>query len=280
MEQKSCSWIVEGEEKMSSVQNRTKFGAVHLPVDGLFCCQMVLLLLALVFVVLPIRSITAADSDLEIKLLLNQMESRYASIQDYVAIFHKQERVNGKLLPEETILFKFQKPLKIYMKWIEEPHKGREALYVRGKYENKVIAHKGGFFGFLTVSLDPKGRLAMKGNRHPITDAGLGHLIKGLQKDILAAMERNEFDVIRMGQEQFLGRSTLVIEARSDSRGPRKYYASRMILHVDKELMIPIGVAFYDEEGELFERYAYTNLKINVGLIGADFSRDNKAYGF
>jgi len=120
----------------------------------------------------------------------------------------------------------------------------------------------------------------MKGNRHPITDAGLGHLIKGLQKNILAAMERNEFDVIRMDREHFLGRSTLVIEAGSESRGARKYYASRMILHIDKELMIPIGVAFYDEEGQLFERYAYTNLKINVGLIGADFSRDNKAYGF
>ena len=87
--------------------------------------------------------------------LVEQMESSYSQVKDYRAIFHKQERVDGKLLPEETILLKFQEPLKIYMKWISEPLNGTEALYVKGKYENKLIAHSGGILGMITVSLDP-----------------------------------------------------------------------------------------------------------------------------
>lgn len=269
-----------GYDKMNSIHAQTSFGAIHEWTHGHRCWEIILVLSVLISGFCAIHPATAASSAPDIKLLLNQMGSRYAGIQDYVAIFHKQERVDGKLLPEETILFKFQKPLEIYMKWIKEPHKGREALYASGKYENKVVAHKGGFFGFLTVSLDPKGRFAMKGNRHPITDAGLGHLIEGLEKNISKAMDNNELEITRSGTEDFRGRATFFIEARSDSRGSNKYYASRMILHVDKELMLPIGVAFYDEKGELFERYAYTDLKVNVGLTSEDFSRDNKTYGF
>ena len=57
--------------------------------------------------------------------LLTQLESSYAGTEDYAAVFQKQERVDGELLPEETILLKFQKPLKVYMKWIKGPHRGK-----------------------------------------------------------------------------------------------------------------------------------------------------------
>jgi hypothetical protein len=97
-----------------------------------------------------------------------------ARVEDYAAAFHKQERVDGELLPEEAMLLKFQKPLKVYMKWLEDPHRGREALYVEGRDDNKVIAHEGGIWGFVTLSLDPRGSLAMKDSRQPITDIGFG----------------------------------------------------------------------------------------------------------
>ena len=89
-------------------------------------------------------SARAEDQNKVVMSLLDQMESSYATVNDYVSVFHKQERVNDKLLPEETIQFKFQKPFKVYMKWIKEPFEGREALYVEGQYNNKLIAHKGG----------------------------------------------------------------------------------------------------------------------------------------
>ncbi len=44
------------------------------------------------------------------------------------------------------------------------------------------------------------------------------------------------------------------MEARTVPRGERKYYVSRMVLHVDRELMLPVDTAFYDDKGDLFER--------------------------
>ena len=212
--------------------------------------------------------------------LLTQLESSYAGIEDYTAVFQKQERVDGELLPEETILLKFQKPLKVYMKWIKGPHQGREALYVEGENDNKVIAHEGGFRRFVTLSLDPAGPTAMEGNRHPITEVGFGHILDGLHKDIHTAVEHDEFEIVRIGEEQFKNRPGIVLEARTVPRGERKYYASRMVLHVDRELMLPVDTSFYDDKGDLFERYVYTDVRLNVGITPKDFSKDNPAYGF
>jgi outer membrane lipoprotein-sorting protein len=220
------------------------------------------------------------DQSNAILTLLTQMESSYARVEDYAAAFLKQERVDGKLLPEETMLLKFQKPLKVYMKWTKDPHREREALYVEGKDDNKVIVHEGGIMGFVTLSLDPRGSISMKDSRHPITDIGFGHLIKMLRQDIQAAVENGELEIIRMGEELFHNRPSVVVEARSTPRGERNYYASRMVLHVDKELLLPFGSALYDDKDQLFERYVYTDVRLNIGFTPMDFSRENAAYHF
>ena len=108
-------------------------------------------LLALIFcaAVLVPSFLSASDPKDALTSLLEQMELSYAKVKDYQAVFHKQERLEGKLLPEETIQLKFRKPLNIYMNWIGERLKGQEALYVRGQYENKLIAHRAASSGWL-----------------------------------------------------------------------------------------------------------------------------------
>jgi outer membrane lipoprotein-sorting protein len=228
----------------------------------------------------PAQALPGIDQSRTLLTLLAQMESSYARVKDYTAVFHKQERLEGVLLPEETILLKFQKPLKVYMKWIKDPYRGREALYVQGDYDNKVIAHQGGILRLITLSLDPRGATAMEGNRHPITEIGFGYLLEGLRKDIDKSLEHGDLKITRIEQELFRDRLSTVVEARSAPRGGRRYYASRMVLHVDKELELPVGSAFYDEKDQLFERYVYTDVRLNVGLSSTDFSRHNAAYHF
>ena len=221
-----------------------------------------------------------ADQRERLPSLLTRMESSYARVRDYTVVFRKQERLDGKLLPEETTLLKFQKPLNVYMKWIEDPSKGTEALYVDGSNDNKLLVRRGGLLGILTLSLDPRGSLAMTKNRHPITEVGFGYLIDGLQRNIRTALRHGELEVIRLAEETFRGRSATVVEARFIPRGGRTYHASRMVCHIDTELQLPIGAAFYDENDLLFERYSYSDVKLNVGLTPLDFSRENKAYQF
>ncbi|NOZ85611.1 MAG: DUF1571 domain-containing protein [Deltaproteobacteria bacterium] len=59
-----------------------------------------------------------------------------------------------------------------------------------------------------------------------------------------------------------------------------RYYASKIILWIDKELMLPIKALIYDHHGKLYENYEHRQLKINVGLTAKDFDPDNKKYDF
>ena len=208
------------------------------------------------------------------------MESSYAKIDDYVAIFHKQERVEGRLLPEETVFFKFQKPFKVYMSWIGEPLNGAEALYVEGKDDNKLIAHRGGLLGVVTLTLDPRDSLAMDGNRHPITEAGFGFIIEEMRRNLDIALQHGEFELIQTSDATFDGRPATLVEGKFTPHGSRKYYASRMMIYIDKGLLLPVANFFYDERDVLFEKYTFTDVKLNPRLTAMDFSRYNEAYRF
>lgn len=56
-------------------------------------------------------------------------------------------------------------------------------------------------------------------------------------------------------------------------------YASKMILYIDKELLIPRVIKVYDEKG-LFESYEYHDLQVNPKIADEEFTKDFKGYGF
>lgn len=233
---------------------------------------------ALVLAIGPVRQARASDAKEALLSLLEQVEESYARVRDYTAVFQLKERVDDKVKPEETILVKFQKPFKVYMSWPAES--GKQALYVDGQNDNKVLAHCPGLLGLWSWSFKPTDPVLMKNNRHPLTDIGFGHIIQIMSHDIPAALAHGEMDIIRIGDETFAGRDTTIVEARFTPHDGRKYYTSRMVCHIDKEQLLPIGIACYDDKDALEEQYSYKDVKVNVGLTENDFSRDNKAYRF
>ena len=208
------------------------------------------------------------------------LEKSYAEIDSYTAIFHKQERVDGKLREEETISLKFKKPFKVYMKWIKAPHKGREALYAEGWNKNQVRVHEGGILGLVTVNLDPKGRRAMQENRHPITDTGLGKLVKILQENVIKGLAAGEIDFKEHGQDMVYGRKTQKIELVLPKARAKDYYCCRAVIHVDLETTVPIKVQIFDGNDLLIENYGFENLNLKAALTDADFNPGNPAYKF
>jgi hypothetical protein len=52
---------------------------------------------------------------------MQRMVHAYDGIRDYTALFLKRERINGVLLPLETIELRFQAPFKVYMAWRQPP---------------------------------------------------------------------------------------------------------------------------------------------------------------
>ncbi len=214
----------------------------------------------------------------ELLALMEKVEASYAGIVDYSAVFSRRERVEASLLPEERLFLKFQKPQRIYLKGIGEPLK--EALYVSGENGGKAVVHKDGAGAGLTWNLDPNGSIMNEGCRHPITDIGFGFIIAMMRDNIPLAESRSELEVIRLGEENFAGRPAYVAEARFTPKDGRAYYASRIVLHVDRQYLLPVGVTCYDEQGALLEQYGYEDLKVNIGLTSLDFSRDNPEYAF
>lgn len=210
---------------------------------------------------------------------ISQAEQRLSRVESYVAVFHKQERIRGNLTKEETMLFKFQKPYKVYLKWIKEPYYGRESLYIEGHNNNLIKVHDCGLLG-LELNLDPKGSLVMKGSRHPITDSGIENLVRLIGRDLRKGLSNGDVSIGQQGHETIYGRATRQIELVFPRTQAKGYYCYRAVVNIDTDNELPIRVQIFDWDDRLVENYGYEAVALNAGLTDTDFDPRNPAYGF
>ena len=198
----------------------------------------------------------------------------------------KQERINGVLGPQEAAFVKVRnEPLfGVYMFFLK-PNKGQECLYssVPDGAKGILYARGAGMARRLGVmELDPDGRLAMRGQKYPITKLGLRNLVTEL-------IEVAENDVnfgectVRSAQSKINDREATLIEVvHPVERANFRFHKAE--LFIDNELQIPIRYAAYlwpnapGEQPPLEEAYTYLNLKLNNGYTDLDFNQDNPAY--
>ena len=224
---------------------------------------------------------TAAARDLDDReQWIAEAEAAYASVESYTAIVHKQQRVAGTLHPQETIAIKFAKPFSMYLKWISEPYEGSELLYVVGWNENRARAHRGGFWKFVVRDLDPRDPVLMADNLRPVTDLGIGELIKTVAVNVRSAIEAGYISVAQIGEESVYGRKTRILDVDLPSGTVGGYGGYRMVINQDIESKLLIRIRVYDRQGQLVENYGYENLDIDAGLTDSDFDPGNPAYGF
>jgi outer membrane lipoprotein-sorting protein len=230
--------------------------------------------------ILFFASTVRAQEGIDIETWVDEAEAVLSRTESYTAVFHKRERIQGRLRREETILFKFKKPFKIYMKWIERPYRGRELIYVEGRNDNRIKAHEGGFLGFINVNLDPMGSKVMRDNRHPITESGLENLVNLIAGQVRRGMEEGEFESRDLGEENVYGRATSKVEGIFPRDERKGYYCYRTVVNVDIEAKVPIKILIYDWDDDLIESYGYEDLKLNAGLTEEDFNPESPEYKF
>ena len=237
-----------------------------------------LALLALLSVLFAERDARAQDgTDLEKRF--QETEAALAKVNNYTAIFHRIERVDGKLVPETTTFLKFRRPFMVYMRWIN-PLAGQESLYIQGANNNKVRAHGSGIAGLLTVNLDPTGTLAMKNSRHPVTEAGLENLVKKIGANLLRGLRAGELTSKDRGEQTVYGRKTRELEGVLPKDPAKGYYCYRCIVNLDVETKMPIQTRIFDWEDQLVECYGYEHLNLSPGLSDKDFDPNNPEYHF
>lgn len=218
--------------------------------------------------------------------MMQQIDHSFRGVLGYTLTFRKQERINGKLLPEQTYFLKVrQQPFAIYMRCIQ-PVAGRELIYAEGHYDNHVIGHPVGMVRYLVLRLKvpPDHPMIMAESRHPMNHAGLGNLIRKLvgfrEMDLKEPEEITILDRTTSDGKQWL-RSTHIHPLQR----PGRPLARSEILY-DPESHLPLRFTGFDwpangsTEEPLGERYGYDDLKLDAVLTAKDFDPANPEYEF
>jgi len=217
---------------------------------------------------------------------------KIAAIKDYTAIVQKQENIGGTLHGAQVLEVKVRhEPFSVYTKFrFPQDLAGQQAIYVRGRNDDKMMAHGVGFQRQLgTLKLEPDGPIARASQKYPITDMGVLNLIDKLLEVAYEDIKFGECEVtyhegVMLGTGPAARECTVIRVVHPVPRRNFKFHDAR--IYVDKELNLPIRYESYDwprREGEapaLIEVYEYRNLKLNVGLTDADFDHTNPAYNF
>jgi outer membrane lipoprotein-sorting protein len=220
--------------------------------------------------------------------LAQRAREKFRTIQDYTCLFIKRERINGQLLPEEYVNMKSRtRPFSIYLKW-QRPYDGREAIYVEGQQDGKLMVHSTGVEKVVggTVALNPRGEMAMENSRHDVTEAGIGNLIEQLVTRWDAERKLGQTQVEIKENAAVDGRPCILVKT-THPNDPRRYAYYRSRVFIDKEHGLPIRFEGYDwprrgspPDGDKVEEYTYRDLKFNVSLTSVDFSVENPKYNF
>ncbi len=219
---------------------------------------------------------------------LTLVNRRFGRVEGYTATFLKQERLRGKLGVEQTLAMKVrQHPFAVYLKFLA-PQAGKEVVYAEGFRDNKVIAHSTGVSRLLVprLSVAPDHPLALADSRHPVTEAGLGNLIKRLEgfrhKDMIDPLASTILD----RTSDRAGKPCLRSVHLHEHRTPDRPFMRVEVLY-EPETRIPFQISSYDwpeagHQGDLLlaERYTYENLDLSASLTALDFDPANPAYAF
>jgi hypothetical protein len=205
----------------------------------------------------------------------------YAKTRDYSGYMVRQERVGGKLQPEQTAEIRVRtEPFAIYTKTLApKPLLGQELAYMTGKKDDKVrvrAAGIAGVSGFLTVSADdPKANVD---SRHKITDTGIGAVLKRVDAALDAEKRAKTSPQILVGEYKFDNRPCTRYEVFCE-RPHTSRYAYRVVVYFDHEYKLPVRMEAYDSPkgvdttGEMIECVSFVSLKVNGGLGDAVFEK-------
>jgi hypothetical protein len=229
----------------------------------------------------------AAPKGDAIKRLQQQAVEAYAGMDSYIARLTRREVVNGKAKPEEVMLFKFRKqPWSVYFKWLGDEGKGREVVYVKGAYENKLhtLLANGDMPALLMppdhrMALAVDSTLVRSASRHSITEAGIGHCIEHLAR-IIEGVERGDkklgtvADLGLQKRPEYPKPLPMIEHAVPPGLEPGLPRGGKRLYGFDPDNHLPVLVVTRDDKGQEVEYYRYDCILFPVKLDADDFDPD------
>lgn len=230
----------------------------------------------------PAAEAPKSSASPDARAIYQRAADRFAKLPDYESRLVRREVIGGKAGATEEVLFQFrQQPFSVYMRNTGEAGHGREVLYVRGKFEDKmhIVTGEGDNrlvgAGYRTA-LKPDSPMATSRSRHMITEAGFNTslakfsraLDAGLVKS-LGKVSRKEYPypldgvelTLRPGDEPSLptgGKQQIYFDPNPESGG----YG------------LPVLVLTFEPGDREVEYYCFDRVRAPAGLTDADFTPD------
>jgi hypothetical protein len=229
------------------------------------------------------ESSAAVDGSAALPKALADARSAHDKLRDYTCHLVRQERVNGRLLPEQAAELRVRtRPLSVNVRVVAPKDlAGQETSYLSAKSTSKVrfraAREEGIKYGFVTLPVDDPKVLA--DTRHAVTDTGLLAVIDRAERALAAEKRLNHPVQVLTAEYTFGDRPVTRYEVFAGRPHPHRY-AYRLVLYVDKETALPARWEAYDQpqpggpaEGELIEVQSFVGLKTNTGLGESVFER-------
>jgi hypothetical protein len=211
--------------------------------------------------------------------LVEQSEAALKDIRDYTALFTKTERIHGRLRTQVMEMRLREKPYSVYLLYQSKKEAGRQAIFVDGRDDDKLVVKDVGIRAMLgTLKLGLQNPLVTCENRYPVTELGISKVVEtaltGWHREVKLTGTRA---IVTINADfRFGDVDCCDLTVTHQIRCPEIEY-QKARLYFDKRTKLPIHVERYgwpDEAGAelpLMEEYTYSNVKTNVGLTDADF---------
>ena len=217
--------------------------------------------------------------------LLQQAASRCATFDSYIVRLTRREHLKGKGNPEEIIAFSFRKnPFSVHFKWLGDTAKGREVVYVKGRFDSKIHTKVAAGDAPLLpagarLSLSPDNPLVRSASRHPITDAGICQCVESLTAQ-LDAQERGDrrqgtlTAIAPQRRPEYPSPVETLERLIPPGVEPALPHGGRRLIYFDPDWHLPLLVITYDDKGNEVEYYRYDRLMTPANLDDDDFNPD------
>lgn len=217
--------------------------------------------------------------------IANESQKVLKELKGYYATFSKREVVGGRMLSQVMQVKLRHEPFSVYLKY-QQPHAGREVIYVHGQNDGKLLAHESGLSALAgTLKLDPLGKDAMDENRYPVTMLGMATMLGKTIEQWESELQYDTIDVKYYPDAKLSDAECQVIQTSHTEKRPEvKFYMTR--LYVDKKTKLPIRVEQYGfpsapgTRPPLIEEYTYLYVRADVNVTDYDFDTDNRQYDF
>lgn len=204
---------------------------------------------------------------------------RWAAVDTFEAKLTRRESMTGKDAPTEEVLFQFRKePFSVYMRNVGGAGLGREVLFVKGKYDNKmkILTGKGDGFSGLTVTKSPDDPFVKARSRNDIRDAGFGTRIGNFK----AALDKIESGKAAPDSVKALGSVKRpeyaynlegMVFAQPDGGWREVYFDPKPD---SPSYGLPVVSVLLDSTGRELEYNCFTSFRLPANLTDADFTPD------